>query len=104
MKETLTFAILLGMIAASAVSIFRAIPPGSGLLKTGKKPWACDVCMSFWSTLLIALITGIAWRVPLNQLWTAIPSYIVCLWLVRQTRDIDFVLDKAETKDERSDK
>jgi hypothetical protein len=103
---SLTYTLLLGFAAASAVVLFRALPPGKQLAATGKKPWACDICMSFWSTYLMALIDALValgaghdtsvWRI----IWSALPAYIVCLWLVKQTAEVDFPFQKADTDKE----
>lgn len=86
----LATAILLGMVAASAITLFRALPPGKRLAATGKRPWACDICMSFWAVLALTVVAGdlklLAWR----DAWSALPAYIVSLWLVIQTKGIDF--------------
>ena len=105
MVHTLTYALLLGLSAASSVVIFRALPPGKQLAKTGRKPWACDICMSFWSNYLLALIDTLTalstghtslWQ----TLWAALPAYIVCLWLVKQTTEVEFPFQKADNDKE----
>lgn len=100
MTNTFTYTLLLGLSAASAVVLFRALPPGKQLAATGKKPWACDICMSFWAIVLEAMVFGATDLMPWNQLWLAIPAYIVCLWLVKQTAEVDFPFQKADTDKE----
>jgi hypothetical protein len=91
MINLLAYAILLGAAAATAVTLFRALPPGKGLAKTGRKPWACDICMSFWSTLLLALAAGALGLVSsVREVVAALPAYMICLWFVKQTQDIVF--------------
>lgn len=93
-------ALMLGMAAASAVVVFRAIPPGSRLTATGRKPWACNICMSFWFTIITTLLSfsfGL-----LQKLWLAIPAYIVCLWFLGQIAIVDFTF--GDTKKEEEEK
>jgi hypothetical protein len=48
-----------------------------------KKPWACDVCMGFWTTGAaaagLAVIQNDAWA-----LLSAGPAYPVALWILRK--------------------
>jgi hypothetical protein len=56
----------------------RALAPVAKLVEAGTKPWACDVCMCFWSTALLATCTGAAagdWRLAL----CAGPAYTIAL-------------------------
>jgi len=95
----LTHALLLGMTSASLVTIFRAIPLGSRLLKTEKKPWACDICMSFWMTWIVFLAAWFCDLVAYMDFWLVAPAYIVCLWFLKQTGEIDFGFKSEETKE-----
>ena len=46
-----------------------------------EKPWACDVCLSFWSMCLWAPGAAlVAW--DLGALWAAPPSYVIVLFLL----------------------
>jgi len=82
----LSYSLLIGLTAASLVTVFRAVPPGKTLAATGRKPWACDQCMSFWTTILVALGAG-ATLIPWSDTWTALPAFMVCLWFLKQTKD-----------------
>lgn len=94
----ITYTLLLGMSAATMITIFRAVPPGLWLVKKGTKPWACDICMSFWMTIFSTIIAIFSGLIVRNDLWISLPSYIVCLWLVRQTRDIDLFSDYRKSE------
>ncbi len=48
-------AILVGLTSAGMVNVIRLLPGIRGLVLKGKKPWACDVCMAFWSTATVNL-------------------------------------------------
>ena len=95
----LAYSFLFGLTAASLVTVFRAVPPGKTLAATGRKPWACDVCMSFWMTILVALV-ACSVRNSAADAWTAIPGYMVCLWFLKQTHDFPI----GEMKDDPDDK
>lgn len=95
-------ALMIGMAAASMVVVFRSIPPGSRLTATGKKPWACNICMSFWFTIITTLVSFSFRRLSFEEFWLAVPAYIVCLWLLGQIAVVDFSFDsgKQEKKEE----
>lgn len=106
MTAYLAYAALLGMSVASMVTIFRAVWPGKQLAATGRKPWACDVCMTFWGTLLLAAVhlhlAAVHFKTaPVAPgpflLYVCAPALIVCLWLLRQTADIELPSDPDDT-------
>lgn len=74
MTELLLRALFVGLSSAGLVVILRATPLVQRLVFEGKKPWACDTCMSFWSTLLVAALA--ATRVePLSACsWSITPA------------------------------
>jgi hypothetical protein len=74
--------ILVGLSAAGLVVFLRALPLVQRLVREQKKPWACDVCMSFWSTFLLTSATfhfdgGLA-------LAAAAPGFAVALLVLRK--------------------
>lgn len=48
--------VLLALSAVSLVSILRALSPIQKLVKAKKKPWSCDACLGFWTTLVLAVV------------------------------------------------
>jgi hypothetical protein len=44
--------VLVALFAAGLTHIFRALPPFRGWVFRGVKPWACDLCMSWWGAVL----------------------------------------------------
>lgn len=93
----ISIALLIGLSAATIVTLFRVVPGGKQLYATNKKPWACDICMSFWSTLLVSIVTICTDMLQKCDAWEAIPAYIVCLWMIQQTKEIRFFpKDKEE--------
>jgi hypothetical protein len=58
----------------------RALPPVERLVLAGVKPWACDVCSTFWATLVWG---AVAWVVFGHWALVAVPpSYTIALWLL----------------------
>lgn len=55
----------------------RALPPVERLVFAGVKPWACDICSCFWSTVIWALIACPAFGY--EALAAAPPAYTVSL-------------------------
>ncbi len=93
-------ALMIGMAAASIVVVFRSIPPGLKLAATGRKPWACNICMSFWFTIITTLLSFSFGLLSFEKLWLAVPAYIVCLWLLGQIAVVDFTFDDQAKKKE----
>lgn len=40
---------LVALFAAGLTVVLRAVPPFKALVFSGVKPWACDLCMSWWN-------------------------------------------------------
>lgn len=59
-SEVLLWALFIGPTAAGVTVAFRALPWVAELVLARRKPWACDVCMSFWSTLLVVAFAGVS--------------------------------------------
>jgi hypothetical protein len=51
--------VLVGLFAAGLASVIRALPYFRDLVFRGVKPWACDLCMSWWGSLAGALLLGL---------------------------------------------
>lgn len=47
----LSDAVLRGLAVYALVAIIRALPWVEGKFYRGWKPWACDICMTFWTTV-----------------------------------------------------
>lgn len=59
----------------------RALPWVSRKVDAGIKPWACDVCMSFWGTALFSVLASTVTREPLHLL-AAGPAYTIALLIL----------------------
>lgn len=49
------WAIILGATSAGMTVALRALPTIYRWVEQAKKPWACDRCMSFWTTGLLSV-------------------------------------------------
>lgn len=56
MLDLLLTGLGLGTTAAGVVVAVRALPPVQRAMFAQKKPWACDVCMSFWTVGALGLL------------------------------------------------
>ncbi|MFQ5339971.1 MAG: hypothetical protein ACE5F6_00335 [Anaerolineae bacterium] len=81
--EILAWSVVLGATAAGFVSAVRGLPWVQRAIMDRRKPWACDVCMGFWTTG--AVTVGLAY--VLNDIWALLwagPAYSVALWILRK--------------------
>lgn len=74
-------ALYVGLWAAGFTVVLRALPWIQRLVREGMKPWACDVCMSFWSTF------GVTGSLVLTKNWdfaAALPGFAITLLVLRK--------------------
>lgn len=57
MLETVAAAVVIALTALGLIQLLRQIPWVQRQMLAGRKPWVCDLCMSWWTSLL----TGWAW-------------------------------------------
>jgi len=80
MLEILLAAIVLGSAAAGFALAVRALLGIRSWVDAGIKPWACDICLGFWSTLFVALVY---WFFSTDIVLAAVgPAYPVCLSVI----------------------
>jgi hypothetical protein len=80
----LVAALIIGMAAAAIPPIVRAAPVVQIWMLRGIKPWACDLCMSFWSTVLATLFCGVFESFPL---FAGVPAFVVTFAIVRHNSE-----------------
>jgi len=81
--EVLLWSLYIGLTAAGATVALRALGPVQKLVLGRQKPWACDVCMSLWTTLGISSAGAlVAWRPEPS--WAAGPGFAIALLTLRK--------------------
>lgn len=75
----LVASVVLGMSAAAIPPIVRTLPFVQAWVLRGVKPWACDLCMSFWSTAL----TTAFWAALDVPALAGLPAFVVTFAIVR---------------------
>lgn len=74
--------LLVGFSTPGVVLAVRALPPVDRRVLASIKPWACDICMSFWTTGALAMLVATVmkdWRLLLS----CGPAYSISLMLIR---------------------
>lgn len=85
MIDALVILLVAALGAVGLTVVLRALPPFSGWNEKGVKPWSCDLCMSFWTTLIVLGIGWAAGRVDGQTaffLW--MPSFTVAYGIVQR--------------------
>mgnify|MGYP001559777680 FL=1 len=76
MISTLALVALVALFAAGLTLVLRAAPFIRGAVFRGTKPWACDLCMSWWGSCaggIVALGAG---------LWGTFGAATIVTWLL----------------------
>jgi len=84
--DVVAWALALGATAAGVVLAIRQVPAVQRWMFARKKPWACDICMGFWSTGFAACVLAVS-RFDPSLLLVAGPAYPVTLWLLRKLQE-----------------
>jgi len=84
MLETLIAALWIGLSSASLTILVRNAPLFSRWTQSGIKPFACDVCMSLWTTLSFTLVAQYYGFVTMLS-W--LPAYAVAKWAMGRLMD-----------------
>ncbi len=80
------WALLLGATAAGMVASVRKLGPIARRVEAAQKPWACDICMCFWTILLWG--AGLAaWQQDPALVVCCGPGYAWALWVLRKITD-----------------
>lgn len=75
--ESLRAFAFLALTVPGFVLAIRALPWVEKRVLAGVKPWACDICATFWSTVLWAPV--VLWIFGPEGLIAAPPSYVASL-------------------------
>lgn len=82
MIDLLVWTALVALAIPGVVQAVRALPWVSRRVFENVKPWACDICMSFWIGAL-ATIGAAALAHDLRVLAVAPPAYTIALLVLR---------------------
>jgi len=77
--ELLSWSVFLGLTSAGVTIAVRALPPVQRWMFARVKPWACDVCMSFWTTGIVGLGASLHLQ-DAGLLFACGPAYPLALW------------------------
>ena len=85
--ELLVAVFLVAATAVGATVALRKAPLISGWNEMGVKPWACDLCMTFWLTgILCAFAVFVPYETRPEAIGAWMPSFALAYtWLVRIT-------------------
>ena len=64
-----------------AVLVIRALPGVEKLVLQGKKPFACDLCMSWWTSILISGFLALLFYDPIWFIGV-LPSVAAGVWIL----------------------
>lgn len=77
--------IIAGLGSVGITIVLRAIPPFEGWNERGIKPWACDLCMSFWcSAICLAVGVVFAELSPSDAFMAWMPSFVVAFGTIQR--------------------
>lgn len=102
MVDLLLLAAMVGATSSGVTLAVRALPWVDKQLLQAKKPWVCDICMSFWT--VGALVLGVAaWHHEVALVFLAGPAYPVALGglrLLSEPTSSPFEMPPLEDPDE----
>lgn len=71
--------------AVGLTTVIRAVPPFARLNEHGVKPWACDLCMSFWTTALFLVVGAISNKVDaFDAFFLWMPSFALAYGTIQR--------------------
>lgn len=82
--DLLLMALLVGLSSAGLTIVVRHAPFIRGWVERGIKPWACDVCMTFWGVLIFT--AALQLKEP-QALWVWFVSYTIGKYSLRKLTD-----------------
>jgi len=75
--------VFVALTAPGIIVAIRALPWVEKQMMAGVKPWACDICMSFWTVAALCTCAAV-WLEEWRFCFTAGPAYSSALWLLGQ--------------------
>ena len=86
--QALAVYLILTVAVPGFIQAARALPWVSEQVLAGVKPWACNICMTFWSCILFALPLLLVFGI-LPVFLVLAPAYTSALWLHKQVATPD---------------
>lgn len=83
MTEIVFVCLGIAITVPGVVTAVRALPPVAAKVLEGAKPWACNICMSFWATSLVTSVAA-AYLQEIGVLLLAGPAYTLALVLLER--------------------
>lgn len=84
--DLLAWSLVVGATSAGITTAVRALPPVQRWMFARVKPWACDVCMSFWTTALVGVVLS-AHEHDAVLLLTCGPAYPLALLVLAKVSE-----------------
>lgn len=80
-------AIVAGLGAAGITLVLREQPHIARWNEAGIKPWACDLCMSFWTSLTCLAVGSAVREITWVEAFMAwMPAFVVAFWVIQRVR------------------
>lgn len=83
LTHLLAATVIIALTVPGFVLAVRALPAVDRRALAGQKPWACDICMCFWSTGLWALVVAFVLKDPRLVLACG-PAYTGAMMLLKR--------------------
>lgn len=78
------WSILVALTAAGLVPVVRQVPAVQDWMFKGIKPWVCDLCMSFWGTVVATAFWWLWSDAPTEAM---LPAFALTFYIVRKNGD-----------------
>ncbi len=78
--------LIVGIAGFYLTCLLRVLPMVTKHVQQGRKPWSCNVCMAFWSTLPLAVALFLVAELPIvasASVAAAAPGVALMLLLIR---------------------
>lgn len=81
----LVVAIIVASLGSVGLTVaIRVVRPVSTWNEKGIKPWACDLCMSFWGTLAFCSVQTATGATMVEAALAWMPAFAVAFWTIQR--------------------
>jgi hypothetical protein len=82
-------AVFCGLGAVGLTLVLREAPPIARWNEAGVKPWACDLCMSFWCSAICLVVAAAAGEInPPQAFFSWMPAFVIAFAIVQRVRPV----------------